>query len=234
MNFKKESGRDAKSNKLLFNQNITFSKGVTKIESLPIETVPEVAFFGRSNVGKSSLLNSITNKSKLAYTSKSPGRTRELNFFSLNKNSKTLINIVDMPGYGFAKASKGQIKGWTNLSDLYLKTRKNLRRVFLLIDSRRKIMPIDNETVKKVAKLAKIKISETEETKLIVELNNILGWVDELKKVNTDKTEPMLYVFNESMVMREDKAISEISNDSVLKNAPETKSGFFVVPKVVE
>ena len=81
-------------------------------------------------------------------------------------------------------------------------------------------MPIDNETVKKVAKLAKIKISETEETKLIVELNNILGWVDELKKVNTDKTEPMLSVFNESMVMREDKAISEISNDSVLKNAP--------------
>ena len=145
MNFKKESGRDAKSNKLLFNQNITFSKGVTKIESLPIETVPEVAFFGRSNVGKSSLLNSITNKSKLAYTSKSPGRTRELNFFSLNKNSKTLINIVDMPGYGFAKASKGQIKEWTNLSDHYLKTRKNLRRVFLLIDSRRKIMPIDNE-----------------------------------------------------------------------------------------
>ena len=145
MNFKKESGHDAKSNKLLFNQNIIFSKGVTKIESLPIETVPEVAFFGRSNVGKSSLLNSITNKSKLAYTSKSPGRTRELNFFSLNKNSKTLINIVDMPGYGFAKASKGQIKEWTNLSDLYLKTRKNLRRVFLLIDSRRKIMPIDNE-----------------------------------------------------------------------------------------
>ena len=95
-------------------------------------------------------------------------------------------------------------------------------------------MPIDNETVKKVAKLAKIKTSETEETKLIVELNNILGWVDELKKVNTDKTEPMLSVFNESMVMREDKAISEISNDSVLKNAPETKSGFFVVPKVVE
>ena len=95
-------------------------------------------------------------------------------------------------------------------------------------------MPIDNETVKKVAKLAKIKISETEETKLIVELNNILGWVDELKKVSTDKTEPMLSVFNESMIMREDKAISEISNDSVLKNAPETKSGFFVVPKVVE
>ena len=95
-------------------------------------------------------------------------------------------------------------------------------------------MPIDKETVKKVAKLAKIKISETEETNLIVELNNILGWVDELKKVDTENTEPMLSVFNESMVMREDKAISEITNDSVLKNAPESKSGFFVVPKVVE
>ena len=80
-----------------------------------------------------------------AYTSKNPGRTRELNFFSLSKNSKTLINIVDMPGYGFAKASKDQIKKWTKLSDSYLKTRKNLRRVFLLIDSRRNIMSIDNE-----------------------------------------------------------------------------------------
>ncbi len=95
-------------------------------------------------------------------------------------------------------------------------------------------MSIDNKTVKKVAKLAKIKISEADETKLIGELNNILGWVDELKKVNTEKTQPMLSVFNESMVMRKDEAISEISNDSVLKNAPKIKSGFFVVPKVVE
>ena len=95
-------------------------------------------------------------------------------------------------------------------------------------------MSIDNKTVKKVAKLAKIKISESEENKLIKELNNILGWVDELKKVNTDKTQPMLSVFNESMVMREDKASSEISNDLVLKNAPKSQSGFFVVPKVVE
>ena len=145
MTVKKKTGDDAKSKKLLFKQNISFSLGVTQIKDLPEETSAEVAFFGRSNVGKSSLLNSITNKNKLAYTSKNPGRTRELNFFSLSQNSKTLINIVDMPGYGFAKASKDQIKKWTNLSDSYLKTRKNLRRVFLLIDSRRKIMPIDNE-----------------------------------------------------------------------------------------
>ena len=98
-------------------------------------------------MGKSSLLNSITNKNKLAYTSKNPGRTRELNFFSISNNSKSLINIVDMPGYGYAKASKKEIDKWTNLSDLYLKSRNNLRRVFLLIDSRRKIMPIDNEVM---------------------------------------------------------------------------------------
>ena len=95
-------------------------------------------------------------------------------------------------------------------------------------------MSIDNKTVRKVSKLAKIKINEEEEIKLIEELNNILGWVDELKKVDTEKIEPMLSVFNESMIMRKDEASSEISDDLVLKNAPESKSGFFVVPKVVE
>ena len=95
-------------------------------------------------------------------------------------------------------------------------------------------MSIDNQTVRKVSKLAKIKINEKEENKLIEELNNILGWVDELKKVDTDQIEPMLSVFNESMVMRKDEVSSEISDELVLKNAPESKSGFFVVPKVVE
>tara|TARA_B100000029_G_scaffold449276_1_gene472329 strand:- start:1086 stop:1373 length:288 start_codon:yes stop_codon:yes gene_type:complete len=95
-------------------------------------------------------------------------------------------------------------------------------------------MSIDNQTVRKVSKLAKIKINEKEETKFIEELNNILGWVDELKKVDTDQIEPMLSVFNESMVMRKDEVSSEISDELVLKNAPESKSGFFVVPKVVE
>jgi aspartyl-tRNA(Asn)/glutamyl-tRNA(Gln) amidotransferase subunit C len=95
-------------------------------------------------------------------------------------------------------------------------------------------MSIDNQTVRKVSKLAKIKINEKEETKLIEELNNILGWVDELKKVDTEQIEPMLSVFNESMVMRKDEVSSEISDELVLKNAPESKSGFFVVPKVVE
>ena len=95
-------------------------------------------------------------------------------------------------------------------------------------------MSIDNKTVRKVSKLAKIRINEREESKLIEELNNILGWVDELKKVDTEKIEPMLSVFNESMVMRKDEVFSETSDELVLKNAPESKSGFFVVPKVVE
>ncbi len=95
-------------------------------------------------------------------------------------------------------------------------------------------MSIDNKTVRKVSKLAKIRINEQEETKLIEELNNILGWVDELKKVDTEQIEPMLSVFNESMVMRKDEVSSETSDELVLKNAPESKSGFFVVPKVVE
>ena len=95
-------------------------------------------------------------------------------------------------------------------------------------------MSIDNQTVRKVSKLAKIKINEKEESKLIEELNNILGWVDELKKVDTEQIEPMLSVFNESMAMRKDEVSSKISDELVLKNAPESKSGFFVVPKVVE
>ena len=95
-------------------------------------------------------------------------------------------------------------------------------------------MSIDNSTVKKVAKLARIEINEEEETTLITELNNILGWVDELKQVNTDSVEPMLSVFNESMQMREDQAESNFDNNQILDNSPESNSGFFVVPKVVE
>ena len=130
----------------LFNQKINFELGVTSVEKLPENEIPEIAFFGRSNVGKSSLLNAITKKSKLAYTSKNPGRTQELNYFSISSD-ETILNIVDMPGYGFAKASKDKIRKWNNLSKYYLKNRKNLRRVFLLIDSRRNIKPVDEEVM---------------------------------------------------------------------------------------
>ena len=87
-------------------------------------------------------------------------------------------------------------------------------------------MSIDNSIVRKVGKLAKIKIKESEENKLLDELNNILGWVDELKKVDTEGVEPMLSVFNESMNMREDKSDSKFSNNLITKNSPEKKSWF--------
>ncbi len=95
-------------------------------------------------------------------------------------------------------------------------------------------MSIDNSTVKKVAKLARIKIDPKEEYNLKCELNNILEWVDKLQKVDTKNTEPMLSVSNESMPLREDKVTSKIENEQILLNAPEKKAGFFVVPKVVE
>ena len=95
-------------------------------------------------------------------------------------------------------------------------------------------MSIDNTTVKKVAKLARIKTSTEEEENLKKELNNILDWVDKLQKVNTSDTDAMLSVFNESMPMRSDKVISNLSCEDILSNAPQKKAVFFVVPKVVE
>ena len=95
-------------------------------------------------------------------------------------------------------------------------------------------MSIDNSTVKKVAKLARIKIKTEEENNLKNELNNILKWVDKLQKVDTKSTEPMLSVSNEPMPMREDEVTSKLENKQILSNAPEKKAGFFVVPKVVE
>tara|TARA_X000000950_G_C13349602_1_gene431898 strand:- start:51 stop:338 length:288 start_codon:yes stop_codon:yes gene_type:complete len=95
-------------------------------------------------------------------------------------------------------------------------------------------MSIDNRTVKKIAKLSKLKIDSISESKMRDELNNILDWINTLQQVNTDKIDPMLSVFNESMPMREDKVEVDNDQNDVLSNAPEKNSGFFVVPKVVE
>ena len=95
-------------------------------------------------------------------------------------------------------------------------------------------MSIDNSTVKKVAKLARLKVDAEEEQNLKNELNNILEWVDKLQKVDTENIDPMLSVSNEPMPMREDMVTSKLDNKQILSNAPEKKAGFFVVPKVVE
>jgi GTP-binding protein len=130
----------------LFKAPCTFVKGVVRIADLPQDGRPEIAFAGRSNVGKSSLINALTGRSGLARVSVTPGRTRELNFFTLGKDRA--FYLVDMPGYGYAEASKSAIKGWTRLIGDYLKGRRELKRVFLLIDARHGIKPNDRETMK--------------------------------------------------------------------------------------
>jgi GTP-binding protein len=129
----------------LFKGPCTFVKGVVSIDALPKDGKPEIAFAGRSNVGKSSLINALTGRTSLARVSVTPGRTRELNFFTLGKDAA--FYLVDMPGYGYAKASKAAVKGWTRLIRDYLKGRRELKRVFLLIDARHGIKPNDRETM---------------------------------------------------------------------------------------
>jgi len=130
----------------LFKGPCIFVKGVVRLDDLPGDGTPEIAFAGRSNVGKSSLINALTGRTSLARVSVTPGRTRELNFFTLGKDAS--LYLVDMPGYGYAKAPKSQVKGWTRLIGDYLKGRRELKRVFLLIDARHGLKPNDQETMK--------------------------------------------------------------------------------------
>jgi len=117
---------------------------------LPKAELPEVAFAGRSNVGKSSFLNALTNRNSLARTSNTPGRTREVNFFRLGGE----LMLVDLPGYGYAKAGKEEIERWNKLIEDYLRGRANLRRVCLLIDARRGIGAPDRKVMELLDKAA--------------------------------------------------------------------------------
>lgn len=127
----------------LFKGPCTFVKGVVRVADLAPDGRPEVAFAGRSNVGKSSLINALAGRKSLARVSVTPGRTRELNFFTLGNEGKLLL--VDMPGYGYARASKAEVKGWTRLIRDYLKGRRELKRVFLLIDARHGLKESDRD-----------------------------------------------------------------------------------------
>lgn len=129
-----------KSNEFFFKNSPVFKIGAIKESDIPINNLKEVAFIGRSNVGKSSLINAITN-SKIAIVSKTPGRTKQINFFQVGDK----LTIVDMPGYGYAKAGKKEVKNWNDLIFKYLLNRINLKRVFLLIDSRHLIKDNDEE-----------------------------------------------------------------------------------------
>jgi len=130
--------------RLLFARPVTFMMGCAKIEQLPDSDVPEVAFAGRSNVGKSSLINALTGQNHLARASNEPGRTREVNFFVTDGGGGRL---VDLPGYGFAVAGKKTTKTFQNLGRDYLRGRVNLKRVYLLIDARHGLKAVDTEAL---------------------------------------------------------------------------------------
>lgn len=139
--------------RLLFAKPWDFRTSVTDMANLPEIGNTEIAFAGRSNVGKSSLINALTGRKGLARTSSTPGRTQMLNFFSADDAPLT---IVDMPGYGYAQAPKELVEAWTNLVFAYLRGRPTLRRVFLLIDSRHGIKTIDEEAMSLLDKAAVI------------------------------------------------------------------------------
>jgi GTP-binding protein len=127
--------------RLLFAGPCTFLRGVVDEAGLPPPALPEVAFAGRSNVGKSSLINALTGRKTLARVSNTPGRTQEINLFDLGGR----LILVDLPGYGYAEAPHAKVKAWTGLIKLYLKGRVPLRRVCLLVDSRVGIKKADDE-----------------------------------------------------------------------------------------
>jgi len=127
----------------LFAGPVEFLKSAPSLKFLPEASVPELAFAGRSNVGKSSLINALTGRNKLARASTEPGRTRELNFFRMGDR----LRLVDMPGFGYAKAGRADIERWTTLTRDYLRGRSTLKRVILLIDSRHGVKPHDTDVM---------------------------------------------------------------------------------------
>ncbi|HZV56154.1 MAG TPA: ribosome biogenesis GTP-binding protein YihA/YsxC [Sphingobium sp.] len=129
----------------IFAGPIRFLLSAPQLKFLPAPVVPEVAFAGRSNVGKSSLINALTNRNSLARTSNTPGRTQELNFFDVGgqEGEVPLFRLVDMPGYGYAKAPRDMVKQWRFLVNDYLRGRAVLKRVLVLIDSRHGLKDVD-------------------------------------------------------------------------------------------
>src|SRR5689334_22982044 len=130
----------------LFAGPIQFLKSAPELKFLPAPIAPEIAFAGRSNVGKSSLLNALTNRNKLARTSNTPGRTQELNYFDVGR--PLVFRLVDMPGYGFAEAPRDMVKRWRFLINDYLRGRAVLKRALVLVDSRHGLKDVDRDVMK--------------------------------------------------------------------------------------
>lgn len=156
--------------RVLFSRSVTFMLSVVSMDKLPAPNLPEVCFAGRSNVGKSTLINALTGQNHLARASNTPGRTRELNYFNVDDR----IRLVDLPGYGYARASKTDIAKWTKLTRQFLAGRQGLRRVFLLIDSRHGLKPGDLDVM-----------ALLDETAVIYQI--VLTKIDKLKKGELEK-----------------------------------------------
>ena len=131
----------AEAGRLLFARECDFVAGAPSIDALPPITLPEIAFAGRSNVGKSSLINALTGRKTLARVSHTPGRTQQLNFFDLGGT----LGLVDMPGYGYAAVSKTTIESWRQLISRFLQGRASLMRIYLLVDGRHGLKDVDHE-----------------------------------------------------------------------------------------
>jgi GTP-binding protein len=127
----------------LFAASCRFLGGAASLRQIPVSDLPEVAFAGRSNVGKSSLINALTGRKMLARTSNTPGRTQQINFFDLGGR----LILADLPGYGYAAAPKATVERWTHLVEAYLRGRARLRRALLLIDARHGILAADHQVM---------------------------------------------------------------------------------------
>ncbi|MEC8109021.1 MAG: ribosome biogenesis GTP-binding protein YihA/YsxC [Pseudomonadota bacterium] len=162
---------DPEKGRLLFAGSCEFIAAANNMKLLPPAVLPEVCFAGRSNVGKSSLVNALTGRRMLARTSQTPGRTRQLIFFNLANR----LQLVDLPGYGYAVAPKTDIKAWTMLTHKFLAARPSLKRIFLLIDSRRGVGPLDEDIMQLLDKTA-------------VSWAVVMTKTDKLKPAQIDKT----------------------------------------------
>ena len=164
-----EEPEDAEPGRKLFAGDIQFLKGVVAMSGLPPADRPEVCFAGRSNVGKSSLINALTGRKALARASNTPGRTQEINFFTLAERAY----LVDLPGYGFAEAPKPVVEKWQRLLKSYLSGRPSLRRAFVLIDARHGAKQVDEEIMGLLDKAA-------------VTFQTVLTKVDKVKPAELD------------------------------------------------